>query len=502
MANRQLIYPATVHADTTAAERKFDRLGQKIRTNGPNIGAFTSAQRPMGKLTGLATEFEKSMEAANARVLAFGASVGVIVGVKNAFVGLVKESVKFNDELVKINAVMNVSSSTLAKFGDSLFGIAQGTAQDIRNVSAAALEFSRQGLGMAETLKRTEAAMMLTRVAGIDAADATRKLTAAVNSFKDQGIGVTEVMDRIIKVEQGFAVDTNDLTSAIERAGSVAVAAGVDFNQFLGIVTAVQERTARGGAVIGNAMKTIFTRLQSESKIKNLENILNINLFDEQNNPEDMITRINKIAAALDKVKDPLKREKAIFEIGGTYQKNIAEALIADINSGQSKMVQAAEDAANATGTAFSKNLQLNTSLSAQFDSIVQQVKELAVNLAELGATDWIQSLLSMAKSFIGSISALLERTDALGVAFRGVVKGLSALLGPAGLVGLAVVARFFVDFVKFAKDSVQSLLHVNNVSNKQKILENEINGKNKHTTTYKYTYRFQNIPKCSFTFG
>ena len=59
------------------------------------------------------------------------------------------------------------------------------------------------------------------------------------------------------------AVSERDLIEGIKRSASVANQAGVDFNELVGVITAVQQKTARGGAVIGNSFKTIFTRLQS-----------------------------------------------------------------------------------------------------------------------------------------------------------------------------------------------------------------------------------------------
>ena len=50
-----------------------------LGSNAKNINALS---QPLGRITGQADEFSKSMEAANARVFAFGASVGIINSVK------------------------------------------------------------------------------------------------------------------------------------------------------------------------------------------------------------------------------------------------------------------------------------------------------------------------------------------------------------------------------------------------------------------------------------
>ena len=45
--------------------------------------------QPLGKITNSASEFQKSMDASAARFFAFGAAVGVINGISDAFAGMV-----------------------------------------------------------------------------------------------------------------------------------------------------------------------------------------------------------------------------------------------------------------------------------------------------------------------------------------------------------------------------------------------------------------------------
>ena len=53
--------------------------GRNLKINlGTSARSIEALSQPLGRITGRADEFTKSMEAANARVLAFGASVGVL----------------------------------------------------------------------------------------------------------------------------------------------------------------------------------------------------------------------------------------------------------------------------------------------------------------------------------------------------------------------------------------------------------------------------------------
>ena len=61
------------------------------------LGGSSTAVQPLGRMLGRiradADEFTKSIEASNARVIAFGASVGVINGISNAFKSLVAKPI-------------------------------------------------------------------------------------------------------------------------------------------------------------------------------------------------------------------------------------------------------------------------------------------------------------------------------------------------------------------------------------------------------------------------
>jgi phage-related minor tail protein len=133
------------------------------------LGGSSTAVQPLGKMLGKirsdADEFTKSIEASNARVIAFGASVGVINAISNAFKSLVSTTIKVEKSMADINVVLGASQKNLAKFSDGLFKVAKNTAQSFEAVSEAALEFSRQGLGMEETLKRTMRLFLLVLLA-------------------------------------------------------------------------------------------------------------------------------------------------------------------------------------------------------------------------------------------------------------------------------------------------------------------------------------------------
>lgn len=371
---------------------------------------------PLGRISSSTTEFAKSLEAANARVIAFGASVGIIYNIQKAFTELVKSTVQVEKKLTDINVVLSTSSSQLRKFGDELFSIANDTGKSFEEVSNAAIEFSRQGLGVQETLKRTKDALILTRIAGIDTKDAVDALTAGVNSFSKSLIDSTQIVNKFAAVDAAFAVSSQDLAEALRRVGSSAQDAGVDLDELAGLVTSVQQTTARGGAVIGNALKTIFSRLSRGETIRELKD-LGVQIDESQTG----IEKLKALSAALQNVSGT--QGAAIKEAaGGVYQINVVSAALSDLSKQYGIYEQALTKSRGATDEAISRN------------------KELGTTLAALATTT--ENNLVKAFSKIGSLT--------IDTPFRSILKGINTtLLEPMGKLGDEGGSEFVTNFFK-----------------------------------------------------
>ena len=142
--------PVGFEEQLNAIVNRINRRGLPVKLNASN---FT---QPLGRITDKANEFQKSIEASNARVIAFGASAAIIGSVGKAFEQMVVQAVKVEKVLTDINVVLGTSAANLEKFGNQLFDVARNTAQTLDTAAEAALEFSRQGLSMEETFKKNK----------------------------------------------------------------------------------------------------------------------------------------------------------------------------------------------------------------------------------------------------------------------------------------------------------------------------------------------------------
>ena len=121
-----------------------------IKLGGIDDRSFT---QPLGRIKGQMGEFQKSLEASNARVIAFGASAGAIMAIQQAFKSLVTTVVNVEKKLAEVNVILGTNQRNLSRFGSELFSIAKKTEQSFDAVATAATELARQGLGLELTLK-------------------------------------------------------------------------------------------------------------------------------------------------------------------------------------------------------------------------------------------------------------------------------------------------------------------------------------------------------------
>ena len=370
-------------ANTSQMERDVSAALKRLESKGFNFGAGINSKaftQPLGRITGASNEFQKSLDASNARVIAFGASAGAIYTVQKAFTSLISSTIDVQKSLTDINVILGASQRSLGQFGDSLFEIAKNSGQAFSTVATAAGELARQGLTLEQTLKRTSDALILARLSGLDAASSVEALTASINSFSTAALDSTQIVNKLAAVDSAFAVSSGDLAEALKRVGSSAQDVGVDFDELLAIVASVNQTTARGGAVIGNSLKTIFTRVQRTEVLDQLEG-LGIAVRDLSGNTAPAIQVLTGLANKFDQLGSAQKGQVAEL-VGGVFQINILKAALGDLSKEYSVFGNALNISRGATDEAIRRNEDLNKTLSALLNKTV-------ANLTRVGSNFW-----------------------------------------------------------------------------------------------------------------
>ena len=432
--------------------------------------ATKQVSQALGRITGQASEFQKSLDASTARVFAFGATTAVLNGVTQSFKKLVATTIEVEKRLIEVNSIFQATEQSFNKFRNSIFRVAKETGQSFSTVADGAAELARQGLSAEETASRLKSALVLTRISGLDAEKSVKALTAAINGFQSAGLKHTEIVNKMVAVDTAFAVSAQDLAEAFSRAGSTAEDAGVSFDQLLALVTAVEQKTARGGAVIGNAFKSIFTRLSRGTTISELQE-LGVAIDATQTG----VQKLQALSTAIEGIADPTVVSKIKELAGGVFQINVVSAALKDLSSETGIFKNAAQTAANATNEAFQKNAALGESLASNINALVVGLTSLAEKVGTITFGPLLENLVGIATTFTEFLDKALDPEKG-NTFIKGFFKAIGSFLGgPAIVIFTAAFAKISQLIGRFAVEGLKSLFTIGTQTEKIRSVESSI---------------------------
>lgn len=489
---------ADVYANTQPAARQIKAFSDKnlnnLRLNlAVNDSGLKKGSTGLGQIRNDADQFTKSMAAANARVLAFGTAVAVIETMRRSFLALIKTTVDVEQALAKISVVagddLQKAGVSISQLGKSIFNIARDTGQSFETVNEATLEFQRQGIGVQESLKRTRDAMIAVRISGVSVGDAVSGLTSILNAFKKSGLDSTTALNKLVALDNSSAASLPDLFQGLQRAASVSQLAGNNFNQTAASIATLQEITARGGPVIGNALKSIDTRLYGEKSLKFLSEFQGgiVKVKDEAGQLLPSIEIIRNLSGAL-KTLPKGEQLGVLTELSGLYQVNSLSALVDSfqlVDGEISLYDKNLKTITNASNEASAANKKLSTILASQFNTINVNVGEFLNKLGEIGVKNPLSGVLDFLIRIQGTLQNILEGSSPLDKIVQTAVKFTGGTLFSTPVIagGAFILVKIVKDFIKFAATALQTFTGINKQMSQEDSLASGINSKLKANT-------------------
>lgn len=358
-----------------------------------------------------------------------------------------KQSIQTAEELNKaftsIQLVTLGTAEATEKLRKEYADLAHEMSATVTDVAEGADAWLRQGKSAEEATQLIRASMVMSRIGVIKSAEATEYLTSVLNGYKMETQDVMHVVDAMSQVDIESASSIDDLAIALQRSTATAQQAGVSFERLLGYVAAVRETTQRSASVIGEALKSIFSRMGSvkagtflsedlESEysdittyVNDVEKVLSkvgIRLRDTNKDFRDAQDILDEVAKGWETY-DDLTKQALATAIAGTRQRENFLALMQSYD----KALALENSALNSNGKAMQKYAVYQDSIAAKQDRI------------NALAQTWVQNM-----NFEWVIGELLS----LGEAFMKVFS--NKLVVQAGMATAAILA-----FVKAARSLV-----------------------------------------------
>ena len=297
---------------TTALENYATKLGYANKTSqsinestGKVNMTFENASGNVLKMSGVIEELNENMKGLRVSTNVFsgsgsGGSGSFLGGLKNlvsgnfkSIVGEIGSSVAnvqilgqafqqmkdgfntfldFNKGLTNVSYTMDMSKEQLSSLGSSAVDMAKDLSMSLDNTMDIYQIYANMNTTSKEIQETAKPTAILSNLSNVDASTAADQVQGILQQFHmledgsttaaDASMHVVDVLDKISgNIGMDYAKGIKVISDAVQASGQVAYDAGMSYEQLAAVSAKVAERTREDGSSIGNAMKTIITRI-------------------------------------------------------------------------------------------------------------------------------------------------------------------------------------------------------------------------------------------------
>lgn len=367
----------------------------------------------------------------------------------------------FNKGLTNISYTMDMSKEQLSSLGSSAVDMAKDLSMSLDNTMDIYQIYANMNTTSKEIQETAKPTAILSNLSGVDASTAADQVQGILQQFHmledgsttaaDASMHVVDVLDKISgNIGMDYAKGIKVISDAVQASGQVAYDAGMSYEQLAAVSAKVAERTREDGSSIGNAMKTIITRISkvgsmpeyaadvsNEDLSQASESLhkVGVEVYNTDGSFRDLDTILSELNAKWDGLTDAQKANIS-YNVAATRQtskfKNILEAWTDSMNL--------ANEATTTSGNAEANQEKYMESFSGKIQSIKTQMDEFWLNFYNSdqvsGALDFVQGLtegFTGLEEAIGPIPTLITAVFSALTVKNAAAKGLEFLVGKDG---------------------------------------------------------------------
>lgn len=376
-----------VDADTTQAEKKIKKIG-KQKTDATITPTVDTSQVEAG-LKKAQKETKSLWERITSNI--FGSNLirmatqKVIQAVNEAFRSLKElDTIKTN-----IQMVSGTTNSGVNSMMQSYNAMAKELSSTTKEVGEAANEFLRMGESVASTNELIKNATILSKVGMIDSADAASYLISSMKGYQVVADDSLDIVNKLTAVDLEAAVSAGGLAEALSRCSKIANSSGTSMNRLIGYAASIGEVTQESMSVVGNSLKSMYSRMnnikigrflddetgESLSDTEAVLNKLGIKLRDTQDTYRDFDDVLDDVGKNW-KNFTQLEKNSISVAIAGTMQRERFTALMNNYSSA----LEYSEVAANSAGSALNRYGVYQDSIEAKTNKLTAAIESLSTN--------------------------------------------------------------------------------------------------------------------------
>lgn len=348
---------------------------------------------------------------------------------KNQTENAVRSVTDLNKAMTLVNMTMsNMSGSSLYSLKQQSLSMAKALSTATKTVTDAVTIYANENESVSSMLNKAQPTVLLSAASGMSSSSSADAIQGILNQFnlsEDQAMHVADTVEKLSsEIALDFSKGCDTISQSIATSGSVVNEAGMSFEKYAALVSTTAEKTRVSGSQIGNAFKTIFSRisrskdgLTTDAEMSDAEAALksvgvSVRGADgDLRDISDTLDDLNKVWGTLNHSQKSYVAEMA----AGVRQKNIFEAAMDSYN----KALQLEQDALNSDGTAMKIN-------EKRADSINGKMEKLSATMTQLYSDAMPEEAI---EGMIDFATAVAKVVDNFGL-FQGALSSLGVVGG------------------------------------------------------------------------
>lgn len=201
------------------------------------------------------------------------------------FTGAIQKAYRYSQDLNKslndIRIVTGQSVEDMSRFAVEANKTAKALSATTNEYAKASLIYFQQGLSDAEVKERTDVTIKMANVSRESAETVSDQMTAVWNNFADGSKTLEYYADVMTALGAATASSTAEITTGLEKFAAVAETVGLSYEYATTALATITDTTRQSADVVGNALKTLFARIQGLSLGETLEDGTDLTKYSE-----------------------------------------------------------------------------------------------------------------------------------------------------------------------------------------------------------------------------
>lgn len=342
--------------------------------------------------------------------------------------------VEWNASMTEIQMITGKTNQQISELSANLASKAVEMRVSTTEVSSAAADLYRQGLGDEDVAVRLEDVIKFSKVANIGTEEASKILTTAMSN----GLVETteEAMDAMVALGDSAATTASDIAKGMQKSAAAAKEAKVSYSELLTMLTIITSKTQLSGSEAGTTLNTLFNRMYRVSSGEDFydENgnriaatdttralqSVGVNMFDENGNTRGAYDILMDLATGWEGY-DDFERNLILDTLGAGRQSSKVATLLQGLGEDDgelaSKYMNLAENSDGVTDEKY----------QAYYENLAAAMENVKSSFDQLVETFDFDDL---AIGFLNFIAECIQAVTALGEATDNVVPVLLTLVG------------------------------------------------------------------------